>query len=180
MQRYRDGNKLTVLYGVLTALAALAILVMSSMPAVFLMPSIPDLTLKPSMSALPLKSGMPSLSSKPGIIVLSMKPGRLALSTKTVMPVNSGFILHLFAYGILCVLLCLYLHSAGKTCTPALYAALLTSLFGVLVECLQFGVPYRSFELRDILVNSCAAAIVIIPCHLILRYIPQYKNLPNR
>lgn len=131
MQNYQGGSILTVLYAVLTAVAALVILVLSFMPALYL---------KPGISA------------------------------------NSGVILHLLAYGTLCVLLCLLLHCAGKTRTPALQAAFLTFLFGVLVECLQFCVPYRSFELSDILVNSCAAATVIMPCHVIIRYIPRYKN----
>jgi VanZ family protein len=92
------------------------------------------------------------------------------------IPANSGGNLHLLAYGTLCVLSYMWLHFACKMRTPALHAALLTALYGVLIECVQFGVSYRSFELSDILVNSCAAAIVIIPCHVIIRYIPLYKK----
>lgn len=107
------------------------------------------------------------------ILVLSVMP---PLSLNSGRPATSGVTLHLLAYGTLCVLLCMWLHFAGKTRTPTLHAALLTALFGVLVECVQFAVTYRSFELSDILVNICASAIVMLPCHLIIRYISLYKN----
>jgi glycopeptide antibiotics resistance protein len=84
--------------------------------------------------------------------------------------------LHIIAYGILCILTGTWLHIAGKTSFPALYAALFSSLYGLFIECLQSGVLYRSFEMGDILINCCAAATAIIPCHTILRYVPVYKK----
>jgi len=107
------------------------------------------------------------------ILMLSVMP---PLSLTPSIPANSGVNLHLLAYGALCVLLCMWLNFAGKTRTPAVHAAFLTSLYGVLIECVQFGVSYRSFEMSDILINCFAAAIMIIPCHVIIRYIPLYKK----
>ena len=84
--------------------------------------------------------------------------------------------MHIIAYGILCILTGTWLHIAGKTSYPALYAALFSSLYGLLIECIQYGVLYRSFEMNDILINCCAAAVAIIPCRVILRYVPVYKK----
>ena len=107
------------------------------------------------------------------ILILSVLP---PLSFNASTPANFGSVLHSIAYGILCILTGIWLHVAGKTSNPVLYAALLSSLFGLFIECVQYGVPYRSFEISDILINCFAAAVAIIPCRAILRYVPVYKK----
>ena len=88
------------------------------------------------------------------ILVLSVIP---PLSTGDGGTLNSGILAHVLAYGTLCFLICMWLHAAGRGRRSALYAALLSSCYGFLIECVQYVVPYRSFEARDILVNCCAA-----------------------
>ena len=107
------------------------------------------------------------------ILILSVTP---PLYLKSGMPANFGLVPHIIAYGILCIFTGIWLHVAGKTSNPALYAALLSSLFGLFIECVQYGLLYRSFEMSDILLNCCAAALAIIPCRAILRYVPVYKQ----
>ena len=107
------------------------------------------------------------------MLILSLTP---PLYLKSGMPANFGLAVHIIAYGILCILTGTWLHVSGKTNYPVLYAALFSSLYGLFIECMQYGVLYRSFEISDILINCCAAAIAIIPCHAILRYVPLYKK----
>lgn len=107
------------------------------------------------------------------ILILSLIP-RLSLDSD--IPANSGAALHIIAYGILSILTGTWLHVAGKTEKPSLYAALICSLFGLFIECVQSGMPYRSFEISDILINCFAAALAIIPCHAIQQYVPVYKQ----
>jgi VanZ family protein len=107
------------------------------------------------------------------ILILSVLP---PFSFNSSTPANYGLVPHIIAYGILCILTGIWLHVDGKTSNPALYAALLCSLFGLLIECVQYFVLYRSFEISDILINCCVAAVAIIPCRAILRYVPVYKK----
>jgi VanZ family protein len=111
------------------------------------------------------------------MLILSLTP---PVYLKSVFPVNFGVAMHIIAYGILCILTGTWLHSAGKARYPALYAALFSAMYGFFIECVQFGVWYRSFEVGDILINCCAATIAIIPCQAILRYVPLYKKQTAR
>jgi hypothetical protein len=196
------GNKLFVLHAVLTVAAAVTILVLSVMPSLCLSNGmLVNFALFPYISAycvlcllayMWLRSAGATQFYKKGsrrklfvvhavltfaagvtILVLSVMPP-LSLTDGT--PVNSGIFPHMIAYGTLCFLTCMWLRVADNSQSPVLYAFVFTSLYGLFVECVQFGVSYRSFELSDILVNSCAAAIMIIPCQVIIRYIPLYKK----
>jgi hypothetical protein len=108
------------------------------------------------------------------ILVLSVMPP-LSLTDGT--PANSGVVLHIIAYGTLCLLICMWLRVADKSQSPVLRAFVYTSLYGLFVECVQFYVPYRNFEMSDILINCLAAATAIIPCYAIIRHVPLYKKI---
>lgn len=110
------------------------------------------------------------------ILVLSVMP---PLSLSSGIPANSGIVLHMIAYGVLCFLTCMCLRVMGNTQSPMLRAFFFSSMYGLLIECIQLGVPYRSFEMSDILINCLAAAVAIIPCSVMIRYVPLYKNQPN-
>jgi VanZ family protein len=151
------GNTLFVLHAVLTVAAAVTILVLSVMPA---------LTLSSGTSA---NSGPVPQT----VFVLSVMPP-LSLSSGT--PANSGPVLHIIAYSTLCFLTCMWLRVAGTMQFPIFRAIFFTSLYGLFIECVQFGVPYRSFEASDILINCLAAATAIIPCYAMIRLVPLYKK----
>lgn len=51
----------------------------------------------------------------------------------------------------------------------AAYAALLLAAYGWCIECVQSVVTYRNFELADILTDSCAARVVTVPLHVLVR-----------
>ena len=108
------------------------------------------------------------------ILVLSVMPP-LSLTDGT--PANSGMVLHIIAYGTLCLLTCMWLRVANNSQSPLLRAFVFTSLYGLFIECVQFGVPYRSFEMSDILINCLAAATAIIPCYAMIRLVPLYKKI---
>jgi hypothetical protein len=108
------------------------------------------------------------------ILVLSVMPP-LSLTDGT--PANSGMVLHIIAYGTLCLLTCMWLRVANNSQSPVLRAFVFTSMYGLFVECVQFGVPYRSFEMSDILINCLAAATAIIPCYAMIRLVPLYKKI---
>jgi len=107
------------------------------------------------------------------ILVLSVMPP-LSLTDGT--PANSGLIPHMIAYGTLCFLTCMWLRVADNSQSTVLRGFVYTSLYGLFIECVQFCVPYRSFEMGDILINCLAAATAIIPCYAIIRLVPLYKK----
>lgn len=72
---------------------------------------------------------------------------------------------HLFEYGVVAVLIYQALlerkRNSGKVILPALSAILLASLFGAIDEGIQYFLPNRVFDWRDIGFNSFAAIIAI-------------------
>ena len=89
------------------------------------------------------------------ILVLSVTPG-------VVGDFNSGYLSHISAYFVLTFMLVLFLRKEHRTwiCVQALIYA---GLFGLFIECLQYFIPYRAFEITDITVNvtSAVAAAVL-------------------
>jgi len=154
-------SKLSVLYAVLSLAAGLTILVFSVLPV---------LSPGAGMSA---NSGMPVLSTEAGI---SPNFGVPALSLGGGISANSGMIPHGIAYAILCFLICMWLRFAGTTQAPIVCAFFVSAMYGFFVECIQFGLPYRSFEMGDILLNCSAAAIATLPCYVAIRYVQLYRT----
>jgi VanZ family protein len=196
------GNKMFVLHAVLTVAAAVTIFVLSVMPPFYLSNVIPvNFALLPYISVycalcllayMLLRVACATQFYKKGsrnklfvlhavltvfaavtILVLSVMPP-LSLSSGT--PANSGLVPHIIAYGTLCFLTCMWLRVADNSQSPELRAFVFTSLYGLFVECVQFCVPYRSFEMSDILINCLAAATAIIPCYAMIRLVPLYKK----
>ena len=112
------------------------------------------------------------------VLIFSVMP---PMSLYPGMQFNSGIVPHVIASGALCFLICLWLLVAGTTQTPVLYAFILSCLLGMLIECVQFVVPYRSFEVVDIMINCLSASIATVPCIVMTRYVPLYrKQLQSR
>ncbi len=196
-------NKLIVLHAVLTVATAVTILVLSVMPSLYLSNEMPvNFAMFPYISAfcvlcllvyLWLRAICATQFYKKGfrrklfvlhavltvaaavtILVLSVMPP-LSLTDGT--PANSGIVLHIIAYGTLCLLTCMWLRVVNNSRFSLLRAFVFTSVYGLFVECVQFGVPYRSFEMSDILINCLAAATAIIPCYVMIRLVPLYKKI---
>lgn len=73
--------------------------------------------------------------------------------------INSGIIKHLIAY----FLLSFFIY---KTTNKKSLSFILTGTYGLLIEAVQFTIPYRAFEILDIIVNYLGASIIfIIPKH---------------
>ena len=100
------------------------------------------------------------------ILILSVIPPLLLNSGKVV---NTGFISHIAAYGFLCILSCGWFHSAGISRYPVVSSVLACTAYGIVIECVQFVIPYRTFELKDIVVN-CAS---VFACAIVAKFIIQ-------
>jgi len=107
------------------------------------------------------------------ILVSSVRP---LMSLDSGTPINTGIGMHVIAYGTLCFLICMWLLVSGTTHAPVLYAFIFTCLYGLLIECVQFGIPYRSFEVGDIMINCLAAAVAMIPCNAMILCVPLYRR----
>ena len=82
--------------------------------------------------------------------------------------INSGVTAHGSAYFIFSFTTALYFRSNGHK-TPLLKGALLAGLYGVFIELVQFFIPYRNFDLLDILVNFSSALIAVFPNFVLIR-----------
>jgi len=75
---------------------------------------------------------------------------------------NAGFGAHAVAYFFFSLMTGLHFRS-GRTKTPLLKGALVAGFYGLLIEAVQFFIPYRCCELTDVAVNFAAALFAIIP-----------------
>jgi len=82
--------------------------------------------------------------------------------------VNSGFGAHVLGYAVFSFSAVLFLRS-GKVARPCFRAALLAGGYGFFIEMIQRLIPYRMFELSDILVNFTAAVAGTLPGFLLIR-----------
>ncbi len=113
------------------------------------------------------------------ILVFSVMPALslgAGISANSVMIPRSGMIPHVIAYATLCFLICMWLRFAGTTQALIVCVFFVSAMYGFIVECIQFGLPYRSFEMADILINCSAAAIATLPCYVAIRYVPLYRT----
>lgn len=67
--------------------------------------------------------------------------------------------LHLAAYFGLSAAFLVYFHDTQKGHLEAVLAA---GLFGLGIEILQYGIPYRAFTFQDVAVNFIGASIVLL------------------
>ena len=81
--------------------------------------------------------------------------------------INSGGSAHLLGYAVLAFLTLLLL-KAKRVRSPLLKAALFAGTYGLFIEAIQFLIPYRNFEVSDIIYNFSAAFIGVIPCYFLI------------
>ena len=102
----------------------------------------------------------------------------LLLSVRMALPERS----HLMEYGVLAVLVYEAIServSQGRYVSyPALSATLITSLIGVVDECIQIVIPNRVFDWRDIVFNVLAVLTAIVGM-VVLRWV-RARNNPIR
>ena len=79
--------------------------------------------------------------------------------------VNSGISAHIIAYFTLSISTSLFI-KADNYHYPLLKGAILAGTYGAIIEIVQNFIPYRRFELLDILLNYSGAFAAIIPLYI--------------
>lgn len=70
--------------------------------------------------------------------------------------INHGTFVHLSSY----LVLSFFLYKTTKSLRKAIFYA---GTYGVFMELVQLGIPYRNFELFDIITNYIGAGLILIP-----------------
>ena len=83
--------------------------------------------------------------------------------------INSGLKAHICGYSIFSFTALLFFRAKGIN-KVFLKAALFAGIYGVLIEIIQFFVPYRLFEFLDIATNFSAAVAGIVPGYFLVKY----------
>lgn len=73
--------------------------------------------------------------------------------------ISITYLYHGVAYFFLAGALLLYFHDTPR---GHVEAVLIASLFGAIIELLQYGVPGRYFSIVDLLVNTAGAALILL------------------
>lgn len=123
------------------------------------------------------------LSRKPGIIEILIGAGVftvfMMVFVRMLSPVERS---HVFEYTIVAI----FVHEAllerkanGRNIRyPAVMAFLITTLFGVIDECLQLLIPARVFDPLDMLFNAFAAFMAVV-VNVILQWVVKKFRRPN-
>ncbi len=82
--------------------------------------------------------------------------------------INSGFHAHAPGYFVFSLTIALSLRAKNSN-RPLIKGALMAGAYGMLIELIQFFIPYRNFELTDILFNFAAAMLAIIPSSILIK-----------
>lgn len=84
--------------------------------------------------------------------------------------------LHGLGYAGLAITLAYALQSSSRPDWQILLSVfVLATAYGVGIELLQLTLPYRAFELRDILVNAAGAALAVAGWKVLVRYVRFYR-----
>ncbi len=83
---------------------------------------------------------------------------------------NSGFSTHVLVYSLLSILMVMYF-KVGNMPYPWMKGVLLAGSFGFFMELIQFFIPYRKFELEDIIINYLSALIAVFPGYFIMKFL---------
>ena len=83
--------------------------------------------------------------------------------------INSGLNAHICGYSVFSFTALLFFRAKGIN-KVFLKAALFAGMYGVLIEIIQFFVPYRLFEFLDIATNFSAAVAGIVPGYFLVKY----------
>lgn len=114
------------------------------------------------------------------IVIHGLKPVRSATEIGVVLGIMAAYLLvfvrmsiptersHIIEYGVVA----LFMYEALKERTRhgyripfvGLLTILVTGLIGVVDECIQFFIPNRTFDYRDMLFNILAAAMAVTAC----------------
>ncbi len=105
------------------------------------------------------------LRTKPGKIEITIRLGIAAVYIMFFLRLGMAERSHLIEYSILAI----FIHKAiterinqgSQVPVPALLSFIITFLIGVLDECIQIFLPYRVFDLTDILFNGIAVVMAI-------------------
>jgi VanZ family protein len=90
---------------------------------------------------------------------------------------NSGFSTHAVVYSILSILMMLNL-KVREVPQPWLKGVFLAGTFGLLMEILQYFIPYRRFEVEDIILNYTSAIIALLPGYFIIKQLHIKPSKP--
>jgi glycopeptide antibiotics resistance protein len=95
------------------------------------------------------------------ILCLSVMPGYCG-------GINSGIKAHCFAYFVFSFTIGLNFIAKGLK-RPLLKAAILAGTYGLLIEIVQSFIPYRNFELMDIIINYSSSLVATIPGAVLIK-----------
>jgi hypothetical protein len=88
--------------------------------------------------------------------------------------INAGPGAHSLACFVLSFTVSLYFRT-NMVKSPLLKGALLAGLYGTFIELIQIFIPYRSFELADIITNFSAAFTAMIPNLVFEKYLANNR-----
>ena len=108
------------------------------------------------------------LTTRPGVIDLAVVVGvaivYFMVFLRMGIPIAERT--HLIEYGVVAILiyqaLTERLRNGRKVPSPAFLTMILTALLGLLDECIQFILPNRVFDIRDVGFNALAGAMAIL------------------
>ncbi|MCP4134614.1 MAG: VanZ family protein [bacterium] len=105
--------------------------------------------------------------NKEYVYLLALIAAAAAIMVLSVIPdvgegLNSGWWKHLLAYFVLSMISGLYFRSKQFRYSLVLGTALAV-LYGTGIEFIQLAIPYRSFQLTDMLFNCTGACMALIP-----------------
>ncbi len=83
--------------------------------------------------------------------------------------INSGISAHIIGYSVFSFS-ALLLFRSKKTSRIFLKAALFAGGYGALIEVIQFLIPFRLFEISDIITNFSASAAGIVPGYFLVKF----------
>lgn len=82
--------------------------------------------------------------------------------------VPTSVLFHFIGYAVLAVLLCFALFTRRRPLPANALSLVSASFYGVLIECVQYPISYRSFSYLDMLTNSLGAFCGVLIFSLLL------------
>lgn len=76
--------------------------------------------------------------------------------------IPTSVLFHFVGYGVLAALLAVSVLVEETRDRASLTGAFGASAYGILIECLQYPIPYRSFSYLDMLVNGLGATVGVL------------------
>jgi VanZ family protein len=89
------------------------------------------------------------------VLILSVVP--LPENIIPSLPIDK--IVHFVLYGVTAVMLYRILRTRRSAKRSVLYSIVVSAFYGVLLEVIQFFLPYRSFSTGDMVANTLGAAV---------------------